>query len=228
MGVVGPPRAGKTTIEHVLSNHPEIAAAGELSDMPWISGQIRARTGREKNYPHCVADLDAGTTRGLARHYLDRLDEIDPQAPRVIDTLPTNFARIGLIALLFPNAKIINACRDPVENCLSCYFKMFKRDRTGMWDLTDIAEYYDVYRRYMAHWHAIRPIEILDVPFEELAANPEPSARRMIEFIGLDWDDRCLGDVGAGRAGQPIYTKPVAIAKHYEKHLDPLIEALKG
>ena len=86
-----------------------------------------------------------------------------------------------MIALLFPNAKIINACRDPIENCLWCYFKMFKQDMLSMWDLKDIAEYNKIYRRYMDYWRAVRPIEILDVQFEELVADPEPVTRRMID-----------------------------------------------
>ena len=234
--VVGMPRSGTTLTERILAGHPEVAGGGELPGLPWIANFMQTDIKSTQPYPWCLPEIDPATARGFARHYLDGLDEVDSEAQRVIDKLPGNCVRIGLIGLLFPNAKVIHLERDPLDTCLSCYFQLFRRDFSYMWDLRDIAAVYKQYRRYMEHWHAVRPIEILDVQYEDLVADPEPVARRMIDFIGLDWDPRCLDSNASDQpiatasiwqARQPIYDSSVAGWKHYEKHLGPLIEALE-
>ena len=234
--VVGMPRSGTTLTERLLACHPEIAGTGESGAFPWIAAFMHSDVKSPNPYPYCVPELDAATVRGFARRHLDDLEKVDPAARRVVDKLPGNYMRIGLIALLFPNAKIVHVERDPLDTCASCYFQMFQQHLRNMWDLGDIAATYKLYRRYMEHWHTVRPVEILDIRYEDLVADTESTARKMIDFIGLEWDPRCL-DPGAldspiatasvWQARQPIYASSVAGWKRYEKHLGPLIEAFK-
>ncbi|MCP4330909.1 MAG: tetratricopeptide repeat protein [Alphaproteobacteria bacterium] len=233
--VVGMPRSGTTLVERILDRHPDITGAGELEQMRQIELFMNLDLGTAQDYPKCVPQLDIANAHKQARTYLGRLDEIDPNAARIVDKMPDNFARIGLIALLFPNAKVIHVQRDPIDTCLSCFLQFFQETQVYMWDQRNIANFYRAYRRYMDHWQAVRPLEILDVQYEDLIADPETVSRRMIAHTGLDWDDRCLEPQKSDRpirtasiwqARQPIYASSVKGWKRYEKQIGPMIETL--
>ncbi len=232
--VVGVPRSGTTLTEQILARHPDIAGAGELNDISNIQTFLNIEIGTKTAYPGCAREMDSAATRRIAHQYLERLDETDPNTRRVVDKMPGNFIHLGLIGLLFPNAKVIHLQRDPIDTCVSCYFQLFQRGMSYVWDLEELGKHYRCYLEFMAHWHTVRPVEILDIRYEELVAEPERVARQMIDFVGLDWDDRCLErnpdaaivTASLWQARQPVYTTSVQGWKRYEKHLGPLIEAL--
>jgi hypothetical protein len=151
---------------------------------------------------------------------------------RVVDKSPENSIYLGLIYSVFPNARVICMQRDPIDTCLSCYFQRFATTLNFTLDLSDLAHYYSEYRRIMAHWRVVLPAgHILDVPYEELVANQETWSRKMLEFIGLEWDPRCLDfhttkrpvvTASAWQVRQKMFTNSVARWHHYEKFIGPL------
>jgi hypothetical protein len=156
------------------------------------------------------------------------------EALRVIDKMPSNFLHLGLIATLFPKARIIHCQRDPRDTCLSCYFQFF----TGLnfaWDLIDLAAFYRQYERLMAHWTQVLPLRMLDVSYEQLVSNQQEVSQQLVAFCGVDWDERCLAfhdnprrvhTASTLQVRRPIYSSSVGRWLRYEKHLQPLLGAL--
>ncbi len=227
--VVGMPRSGTTLAEQILASHPRVHGAGELPY--WNSAADRyaasARAGALSGESQCAASLPR-----LADDYLALLRELSPDAQRVVDKMPANFLYLGLIHSALPKARIIHLQRNPIDTCLSIYFQNFGPVHSYANDLHDLAHYYAEYRRVMDHWRrTLPPGAILDVPYEELVQSPETWSRRMIEFIGLPWDARCLDFAGTARvvstfskwqARQPIHRASVERWRHYETHVGPL------
>jgi tetratricopeptide (TPR) repeat protein len=220
--VLGMPRSGTTLIERIVSSHPQVAGGGELSF--WDE--------------HGRAWADAGTDRlaEAADPYLRILRAIGSDAARVTDKMPFNFLWIGLLQLLLPDARIIHCRRNPVDTCLSIYTTHFASNWAGTSDRGDLVAYYRQYSRLMRHWHAVLPPDrLLDVDYEDATAAPEPVARRLIAFCGLDWDPACLQpdrnrDVirtaSTWQARQPIYRSSVERWRSYEPWLGALRELL--
>jgi hypothetical protein len=187
-------------------------------------------------YPACATRIGGAAAGRLARGYLARLDKVSTEAVRVVDKMPNNFLRLGLIALLFPRARVIHCRRDPRDVCLSCYFQNFQEMHTYSHDLGNLGRYYRQYERLMDHWRQVVPNPILELDYETLVSDQEATTRRMIDFCGLDWDERCLAHhegeqpimtASIWQARQPVYKSSLARWKRYEAHLDPLLRALK-
>jgi tetratricopeptide (TPR) repeat protein len=220
--VLGMPRSGTTLIERIVSSHPQAAGGGELS----FWDDYGRRTWMD-------AETDGA---GTADQYLRILRGIGPDALRVTDKLPFNFLWLGLVHLLLPNARIIHCRRNPVDTCLSIYTTHFANDWAGTSDRGDLVSYYRQYARLMDHWHAVLPPDrLLDVDYEEATAAPEPVARRLIAFCGLDWDPTCLQPdrnrdlirtASKWQARQPIYRSSVERWRNYEPWLGELRELL--
>ena len=179
--------------------------------------------------------LDAAAAKTIAEEHLERLASYAKAAARVTDKLPNNFLRLGLIALLFPRAPLIHCVRDPLDTCLSCYFQEFAHGQPFARDLDHLGRYYRDYQRLMAHWHKVLPSSILDVPYEGLVADQESWSRKLVAFLGLPWDERCLAFYEKERlvrtasfwqVRQPIYASSIGRWRHYAKHLGPLFHAL--
>lgn len=154
---------------------------------------------------------------------------------RITDKMPHNFVQLGLIALLFPNARIIHCKRDAMDNCLSIFFQNFGGEHPYAYDLRNLGHHHRQYERLMAHWHNVLPGRILDINYEDTIADPEIWSRKLIEHVGLKWDDACLAPHKLERTvktashwqvRQPIYKTSVARWKHYEQYLGPLQESL--
>jgi len=234
--VVGLPRSGSTLVEQILSSHSAVDATHELPEIGrLIQGIGRSRKDRV-GYPEAVCDYDAGDFAALGRAYLEDTRKYRQGAPRFVDKMPNNFANLGLIALALPNARIVNARRDPLDTCLSCYRQLFARGQPFTYDLTELGEYYLEYEKMMAHWHAVLPGRVLDVRYEEMVADQAGQTRRLLEFCGLPWEDACLRFWETERAirtasseqvRQPIYDDSVSRWRHYERELAPLIEILR-
>ena len=236
--IVGMPRSGTTLIEQILDSHPQVFGCGELPDIGNLASRLPGPHGATQGYPQGVAFLSEQTCTELARHYVQRVKTLSGGADFVTDKMPQNFQFIGLLALLFPGAKIIHCLRDPLDTCLSCYFQNFRFQNTALAfsnDLSNLGHYYKQYQRLMAHWRETLGIAMLEVSYETLVADQETITRQMLAFCGLPWDEQCLKFYKSGRAAttasynqvrQPMYRKSVQRWKRYEQYLDPLKNAL--
>jgi hypothetical protein len=181
-----------------------------------------------------VRQLDAGTARGLACGYLERLGREAGTASRIVDKMPHNYLHLGLIAMLFPRAHIVHCRREPLDVCSSAYFQNFKWMPHAA-SLEDIALHYRQYARLMEHWRRVLPVPIHEVVYEELVADPPTVSRALVAACGLDWEERCLSFYRTERVVQtasklqvrrPIYHRSVGRSKAFQGHLEPLRLAL--
>ncbi len=236
--VVGMPRSGTTLVEQIIGSHSQIFGAGELGLIPRvIQGLNRWERiiGSARQYPDCMDDLTAETTAGIANNLLESLREYAPEAKHIVDKLPHNFENIGLIKFLFPNAKIISVRRDPRDIAISNYFTHYQARHGGMgfaYDLTHIGEQLADHNLLMHHWDQLFPGQILDVHYEQLISDPEACSRKMLDYIGVEWEpgvlgfqtlDRPVKTASAWQVRQPIYQSSKARWEHYQDHLTPLI-----
>jgi tetratricopeptide (TPR) repeat protein len=229
--IVGMPRSGTTLAEQILAAHPRIHGAGELPYIPRIAIDILPRLAP---YPACLDALRPAQLNELARQYLRRLGKLAPQAARVVDKMPFNYEHLGLIELLFPRARVIHCERDALDTCVSIYF----RDIPGLpenRDLAALGERYRAYRELMRRWQRLLGLRIFTLRYEALIADPEPTARALLEFCGLPWDERCLRFHESARVvktysyhqvRKPLYADAVGRHRAYARHLDPLRRAL--
>ena len=233
--IVGMPRSGTSLVEQIIASHPQAHGAGELNDIGRMARELPVVVGREKRYPECLNHLEPDAAAMLAQRYLGGLDARAPDATRVTDKMPFNMLWLGLIALILPNARVIYCRRNPMDNALSCYFQLFSRGLRFAYDLGDVGHVYRQHERLMAHWQTHLPLSMLTVDYEALVSDPESQSRRLIEFTGLDWDDRCLNfhrharDVRTAsvwQVRQPVYQSSLARWKAYEPWLAPLRESL--
>jgi tetratricopeptide (TPR) repeat protein len=223
--VVGMMRSGTSLTEQIISSHPSVNGAGELSF--WGNAVREHETAVRQGL------LGEPIRKRLAEDYLRVLSGHSDDARHVVDKAPVNSDHLGVIHSIFPNARIIHMRRDPIDTCLSCYFQKFSTSLNFTMDLSDLAHYYREHRRLMEHWHSVLPPgSILDVPYEELVADQAGWTRRMLQFIGLEWDERCLEFTKTKRSvvtasywqvRQTVYTDSVRRSRHYEKFIAPLL-----
>jgi tetratricopeptide (TPR) repeat protein len=228
--VVGMARSGTSLAEQVIASHPAAAGAGEL--LFWSAAMHKHDALIRRG------DLDEAIRRDLTEGYLRTLTAQSADALRVVDKAPFNCDYLGVIHSIFPNARIIYMRRDPIDTCLSCYFQQFRVTLNFTMDLSDLAHYYREHQRLMAHWRAVLPPgAILDVPYSELVADQEGWTRRILEFIGLEWDERCLDFQSTKRAvatasywqvRQRIYNDSVQRWRNYRKFIGPLLDLKEG
>jgi hypothetical protein len=230
-------RSGTTLAEQILASHPRVYGAGELPLLGRLIESLPRRLGTGDGYPEAVRRLDRATTRALAAEHQQRLKGLGGAAERVVDKMPANFLALGLIATLFPRARIIHCRRDPIDTCLSCYFHDFGPSIPYTLDLRHLGLYYRAYERLMAHWAAVLPVPVFELRYEELTADQEAVSRRLVAFCGLEWDERCLRFHETRRVvrtasqlqvRQPLYRGSVGRWKRYEAFLQPLRDALAG
>lgn len=239
--VLGMPRSGTTLTEQILGSHSKVFGAGELSLIPEQIGKLEAwqlKLGSGQTYPECVADLSASMSRTHADILLEKLCALKPGVQHVVDKLPHNFEHIGLIKLLFPNAAIFHCKREPRDVAVSNYITDYAAKFSGMgfaYDLGWIGEQLVDHDRLMAHWHEVFPGQIFEVAYEELVEDTEGWARRMIAFLGLEWEagvldfqdlDRPVKTASVWQVRQPIYKTSKERWKNYQAHLGQLEEAL--
>ena len=229
--IVGMPRSGTSLTEQILAAHPEVFGAGELP----VIADIASKLAKVNDTP---ARIPGDTLTEAARFYLDYVRGLAPEARRarvLTDKMPHNFLRVGLIACLFPKARIIHCVRNPADTCLSIYFQQFGPGHPYATDLGNLGRYYRLYLDLMAHWEREAFIPIHRVRYEELVTRPEENVRRLLDFAGLEWDDRCMDFHKSSRyvatasydqVRQKIYTGSVERWRRYERQLQPLLEAL--
>jgi tetratricopeptide (TPR) repeat protein len=233
--IVGMPRSGTTLTEQICASHPTVHGAGEIHKLATVvrtAGYAQTPNGSIRKPPQA---LTRGEARAMASDYLNSIKRKSPSSARIVDKMPHNFQYIGMIALLFPNAKIIHCTRDPIDNCISCFFNTFNETHGYNTDLHTLGLYYREYKRLMDHWNALLPDRIYECNYETIIADQEAETRRLIDFLGLPWDDACLRFHETERSvttpsrwqvRQPIYQSSVKRWKKYESKIGPLIEAL--
>lgn len=235
--VVGFPRSGTTLTEQILASHPQVTGAGELHDLGVVFQALPQLVGGPVRVPVDALDLlGPASVKSAARRYLTRLDALAPSgAVRIVDKMPENLNHLGLIALLFSNAKVIICRRDPRDIALSCWQTGFRSCAwNNHWD--HIARRLAGYQRMLAHWERVRPIPVLDLDYEDLVADLEQHARRLIDFIGLDWHPSCLEfhsnprevrTPSLAQVRRPIHSRSAGRWRNYEAYVPRLFQAFE-
>jgi tetratricopeptide (TPR) repeat protein len=228
--VLGMPRSGTTLVEQILASHPAIHGAGELNLL------YETVVDRPGAYPDAVHKFDRTKFRALGERYLARLRSLAPESELITDKLPSNFIFVGLIYLTLPNAVVIHTMRDPVDTCYSCFTKLFRGLQGFAYDLGELGRFYRKYQGLMEHWRRVLPAGwMLDVQYEDVVADIETQARRIIAHCGLEWDPACLSfhetqrpvhTASLVQVRQPIYRTSLGRARPYDEFLGPLRAAL--
>jgi tetratricopeptide (TPR) repeat protein len=233
--IVGLPRSGTSLLEQMLAGHPGVYAAGEIDELGHITNELAPADAAQ--WPARAAALDASSLELLAKRYLHILPPAALQAQRIVDKMPHNFVRLGLIALLFPQARIIHIQRDPRDIALSILFHNFSGHHPYANHIEDIAHHILFHRRCMAHWRAALPDGMLhELHYEDLVAHPETHARDVLHFIGLPWHDGVLTPEATARTvltssrfqvQEPIHRRAAGRWQSYAQQLEPLTHLLR-
>ncbi len=235
--IFGAPRSGTTLVEQILASHPQIYGAGEWDYIGSLLDVVRVSSSPAARFPEFVPALTPEDLRRLGEAYVERLQGHAPTAQRITDKGLANYLYVGLIRLMLPKAKILHVVRNPMDACVSAFCLSFVRNAVGFsYELGELGRHYRLYREMMDHWNQVLPQGcMLDVRYEDLVENMEGQTRRILDYCGLPWDDRCLAFYDAERAvrtasltqvRQPIYRSSIARWQRYRAHLGPLIEAL--
>jgi tetratricopeptide (TPR) repeat protein len=227
--IVGMPRSGTSLAEQILASHPAVFGAGEVA---FWNAAYHANPNAQRE-----GKLDANLIAGMARDYLEHMTSLSGGAQRVVDKLPANFLYAGLIHCALPQARIIHMQRHPIDTCLSIYFQNFFSIGPYANDLGNLAHYYGEYVRITNHWRAVLPAtSLLDVPYEALIDDQEGWSRRMLDFIGLAWDPKCLDfhqtdrvviTASKWQVRQKIGKSSVGRWRNYERFVGPLLSLLQ-
>ena len=235
--IVGLPRSGSTLIEQILASHSLVEGTSELPYAARVATSLNRNRADGINYPEATRELGEKQFKGMGQDYLDMAQLHRTEGTKhFIDKMPNNTPTIGLLHLMLPNAKIIDARRYPLDSCFSCYRQLFAQGQTFTYDLTDIGEYYLQYERMMDHWHEVLPERVLTVQYEDMVTDFENQVRRLLEYCELPWEDACINfyeterpvrTASSEQVRQPIYSKSINRWRNYEQHLGELIEVLE-
>lgn len=241
--VLGMPRSGTTLVEQILGGHPDIFVAGEIALLSNTIQRLNAwerHIGSGQHYPDCVRDLTREQARHFAQEIVADCRHYAPHARHVVDKLPHNFEHIGLIRLLFPNAPIIHLLREPRDVAVSNYFIDYQAKFGGMgfaYDLHDIGKQLLDYQALMRHWDAVVVKPILTIRYEEVIADTEAAARKILAYLALDWTDavlnyqqleRAVKTASVWQVRQPIYHSSTEKWRRYAEFLQPLEQVLNS
>ena len=238
--IVGLPRAGSTLIEQILASHPRVDGTMELHNILNLAKRLRGRdenpsAPRYPRYPRILGELDADYFRRFGEQFIDDTRPYRSDAPFFIDKMPNNFFHIGLIRLILPNAKVIDARRAPMACCFSGFKQLFGEGQEFSYDLTTIGNYYRQYVKLMAHWDEVLPGFVLRVRHEDVVADLEGQVRRLLDFCGLPFESACVHfhesersvhTPSAEQVRQPINAAGLTQWRHFAEWLAPLREAL--
>ncbi len=232
--IVGMPRSGTTLTEQVLASHPRIWGAGERRFAQLGFNLLPAVMQEQRPPVECLALLPHNALGRLAEGHLNILSQLNADRDRVVDKMPDNYQLLGWIVTLFPNARLIHCKRDVRDVALSCWITNFARLRWAN-DLGHLAERINDYLRLMEHYRRVLPKPLFEVEYEQMVADQEGTTRRLLDFVGLEWDPACLSfhkterlvrTASLAQVRQPIYQRSVARWRHYETALGPLLERL--
>ncbi len=235
--IVGLPRAGSTLLEQILSSHSQVDGTLELPNILSLSQQLRrrARQGSLPPYPAILEEITDEELAAFGKAYIDDTRIHRQDAPFFIDKMPNNFRHIGLIHLILPQAKIIDARRHPMACCFSGFKQLFAEGQEFTYDLRDAGRYYRDYVELMDHWDTVLPGKVLHVRYEDVVADTAGQVRRMLEYCGLPYEDGCVNfhetrrsvrTPSSEQVRQPIYTSGLEQWRNFEPWLEPLKLAL--
>jgi tetratricopeptide (TPR) repeat protein len=235
--IVGLPRSGSTLLEQILASHSQIEGTQELPNIQQLVQKLRGREPDldDSRYPRILDEIDADTARRLGEHYLERTRVYRTVKPLFVDKMPNNFRHLGLIHLILPNARIIDARREPMACCFSNLKQLFAQGQEFTYSIADIARYYRSYLELMDHWDRVLPGRILRVHHEDVVGDLEGSVRRMLNFCGLDFEPRCVDfhetrrsvrTASSEQVRRPLNREGLDQWKYFEPWLEPLKAAL--
>jgi len=234
--IVGLPRSGSTLIEQILASHSLVEGTHELTDLPFVVQSIGRSNPQSEQFPDFLTALGEQAWSKIGGQYIERTQNYRSGAARFIDKNPNNFTYVGLLHLAMPNAKIINARRHPLDSCFGTYKQLFASGQPFSYDLTELGEYYIQYQRLMDHWHEILPGKVLDVNYEDVVQDLDGQVRRLLEYCELPIEEACfkfheteraVKTASSEQVRQPIYSSSLNLWRHYETHLNELIETLE-
>ena len=235
--IVGMPRSGTTLTEQIIASHPMAHGCGELPDITLIVRNLPVQLQSSLGWPDIALSLTGQAMSASASRYLQAATRhAPPDALRLVDKAPLNFFHLGLVALMFPHARVVWCRRDPRDVAISIYGENFALDERMATDLQSIGHYINAQDRLMRHLQSVLPLQILELNYERLVSDLEPQAKGLIEFMALEWDPRCLdfhrSDRGVQtpsrwQVKQPAHTRSIGRWRNYESHLAPLLEVLK-
>ena len=235
--IVGLPRAGSTLIEQILASHSKVEGTMELADIPRLVQHLQGRDPDDSmpRYPGVLADLSADQLKGFGEKYIADTQVYRSGKRFFIDKNPNNFRHIGLIHLMLPNAKIIDARREPMACCFSNFKQLFAAGQEFTYSLEDIGRYYRSYVELMAHWERVLPGKILRVQYEDVVEDLEGDVRRILDFCGLEYEPQCIEfyktersvrTASSEQVRQPIFREGLDQWRNFEPFLGPLKAAL--
>lgn len=229
--IIGMPRSGTTLLEQILSSHPDVFGAGELTTLSELVNLAPVNASSATDHRAWLERL-----RGLGGQYLSSVWTPELRARFVVDKMPDNYLYAGWIPLLMPQAKIIHIRRDPRDTCFSCFATIFARAHEYSYDLPALGRQYDRYRRWMANWRAVLPVgSLLEIDYESLVTDFEGVTRSVLSHIGLDWHESCarfhlnqraVQTASFAQVQRPLYGTSIGRWRPFERHLAPLLEAL--
>jgi tetratricopeptide (TPR) repeat protein len=237
--IVGLPRAGSTLLEQILASHSQVDGTLELPDILSLAYRLGGREAfdpaKEPQYPAILATLDGDFFRRFGEQYLENTRVYRSGAPLFIDKMPNNFLHIGLIRLILPKARIIDARRHPMSCCFSGFKQLFAEGQEYTYGLLEIGNYYRNYVALMQHWEQVLPGFVLRVQHEDVVNDLEGQVRRMLDFLGLPFERSCVDfhetrrnvrTPSSEQVRQPIFQSSLEQWRNYEPWLGPLKEAL--
>jgi len=235
--IVGLPRAGSTLLEQILASHSRVEGTMELAEIPRLALHLSGREGHTERslYPAVLAELPPERFREFGERYLADTQILRTGKPRFIDKMPNNFRHVGLLHLMLPNARIIDARREPLACCFSNFKQLFASGQEFTYSLDDIGRYYRAYVRLMQHWDTVLPGKVLRVQHESVVEDLEGNVRRILEFCGLEFEPACLTfwkternvrTASSEQVRRPIFKEGLDQWRHYESWLGPLKEVL--
>jgi tetratricopeptide (TPR) repeat protein len=235
--IIGLPRAGSTLLEQILASHSQVEGTTELPEIPRLAQELQGRESTDANprYPGVLRERDAADWQRLGAKYLADTRVYRVGKPRFIDKMPNNFRHIGLIHLILPNAKIIDARREPLACCFSNFKQLFAHGQEFTYSLEDIGRYYRSYVELMQHWDAVLPGKILRVQHEDVVEGLEGNVRRILDFCALPFESECVEfyktersvrTASSEQVRQPIFKEGLDQWRYFEPWLGPLKEAL--
>ena len=229
--ILGLPRSGSTLIEQILSSHSLIEGTQELPNIMAISRDIKL-IDQNNGYPKNLLAINSSVFNDLGQKYIDETKWARSSKPFFIDKMPNNFVHIGLIKLILPNAKIIDARRNPMDSCFSCFKQYFAKGQHFTYDLDDIARYYKDYLRLMNFWNELFPGEIFTINYEDVINEPNQKITELLSFCNVEFEDSCLNfhkskrpvkTASSEQVRQPMYKTGLDYWKNYRNNLDILI-----
>ncbi len=234
--IVGLPRSGSTLLEQILSSHSQVEGTFELRDLSRTVRTIPENRRKGIRYPSNLIDIEQSKFEELGTLYMEKTKRHRSDFQYFTDKNPNNFVHVGLLELILPNAKIIDARRHPLDSCFGSYKQLFASGQPFTYDLIELGEYYLQYRRVMDHWHKVLPGKVLDVKYEDVVDDTENQIRRILDHCGLGFEESCVNfhqtdrnvkTASSEQVRQPIYRSSVHTWRHYEEHLEDLIEVLE-